>query len=279
MIQRAVHWLQKHPVATGTLVVAYALFLVFAHNTFVNLSVGVMNSLSLPVFQKVVAVIVVLFALVLAISGWFVLRKGSIDNLIATYFTASLLLLVAHFFVLTEMNVEFIHALMYGGLAALLFPLIGRLGGAIVFCLPIMLIDEWYQHVILFPHYTNYLEFNDIVLDLLGAGLFISMLRLLGMNSERGFTSFRVRSEVWLLLSVVGIIIVVMATCIIVPYSEDACSNTWFVLNKWPEMTEFWYVHPVIGSTFHILKPVEGIVLMFLLCMAYLGMDPIKSAK
>ncbi|MCF8459840.1 MAG: hypothetical protein K9G46_03885 [Flavobacteriales bacterium] len=279
MIQRAFHWLEKHRTVNLVMVVAYAIFLLFAHDMFVSLSVGVMNSLSLPIFQKVVAVIVVLFALAMAVTSWFVLRKGSADKRTASYFAASLLLLVVHFFVFTEMNVEFIHALMYGGLAVLLFPLIGRLGGAIVLCLPLMLVDEWYQHVILFPHYTYFFEFNDIVLDLLGAGLFVSMLRLLGMGSERAFAPPRMRSEVWLLFAVAVILIAVMATCIIVPYSEDACSNTWFVLNKLPEMSEFWYVHPVIGSTFHILKPIEGIVLMFLLCVAYVGMDSVKSAK
>ncbi len=279
MIQRAFHWLENHRMLNLVLVVAYALFLLFAHDAFVNLSVGVMNSLSLPIFQKVVAVIVVLFALVLVVSGWFVLQRGSVDKRAASYFAASLLLLVVHFFVLTEMNVEFIHALMYGGLAVLLFPLVGRLGGAIVFCLPLMLVDEWYQHVILFPHYTYFFEFNDIILNLVGAGLFVSMLRLLGMQSERAFVPLHARSEVWLLLVVAIILVGTIAACVIVPYSEDACSNTWFVLNKLPEMSEFWYVHPVIGSTFHILKPIEGIVLMFLLCVAYVGMDSVKSAK
>jgi len=276
MIQRAFHWLEKHLMLNLVMVIAYALFLLFAHDAFVNLSVGVMNNLSLPVFQKVVAVVVVLFALALVSIGWFVLRRGSVDKRTALYFAASLLLLVAHFFVLTEMNVEFIHALMYGGLAVLLFPLIGRLGGAIVFCLPVMLVDEWCQHVILFPHYTNFFEFNDIVLNLVGAGLFVSMLRLLGMRSQRTFSPVYKRSEVWLLISGALVIVGTLAACIIVPYSEDACPTTWFVLNKLPEMSEFWYVHPVIGSTFHILKPMEGIALMFLLCVAYLGMDRFK---
>jgi hypothetical protein len=279
MIQRAFHWLENHRILNLVLVVAYALFLLFAHDAFVNLSVGVMNSLSLPVFQKVVASIVVLFTLALVSIGWLIIRNGSVDKRTVSYFSASLLLLVAHFFVLTEMNVEFIHALMYGGLAALLFPLVGRLGGAIVFCLPIMLVDEWYQHVILFPHYTYFFEFNDIILNLVGAGLFVSMLSLLGMRSERTFYPLRKRSEVWLLLAVAIILVGTMAACIIVPYSEDACSDTWFVLNKWPEMSEFWYVHPVIGSTFHILKPMEGITLMFLLCVAYLGMDSVKANR
>ncbi len=80
MIQRAFHWLEKHLMLNLVMVIAYALFLLFAHDAFVNLSVGVMNNLSLPVFQKVVAVVVVLFALALVSIGWFVLRRGSVDK-------------------------------------------------------------------------------------------------------------------------------------------------------------------------------------------------------
>jgi hypothetical protein len=209
----------------------------------------------------------------------FIRQRKAVRGKALGYFLGTAVLLVIHFFVLTEMNIEFIHALMYGGLAVLLFPLVGRFGGAVILGLPLMIVDEWYQHVILFPHYTDFFEFNDIILDLLGAGLFISILSLLGVPLRSKLPPLVKRQELWLLVGIVIVIIGPLSTCVVVPYSEQACENTWFILNKLPEMEEFWYQHPTIGTTLHVLKPVEGIMAMFLLCFGYLAMDPISSLK
>jgi hypothetical protein len=274
-------WLGAHRFINALLVAVYSFFLVFAHPWFVDRSVEMMNRLSIPAYDRVVAIVVGIAVISFSSAFLMVIYQGTwkTDKKLPGYFLGTLLLLAAHFFVLTEMNIEFIHALMYGILAVLIFPLVGRFGGAVVLGLPLMLFDEWYQHVILFPHYTFFFEFNDIILDLLGAGLFVSLLGLFGIRSEQIFRPLHKRSEVWLLLALAVAIIGIMTTCLIVPYSEDACQNTWFILNKLPEMSGFWYVHPVIGSTFHILKPMEGMVLMFLMSIAYLGMDTIRPTK
>ena len=279
MIYRFFQWLKNHRMANVALVICYSLFLLFAHDAFVNLSVGVMNSLSLPVFQRVVLTGMIVFILLFLSIVFWLARKVRLEVLSAGYFVASLLLLVVHFFVLTEMNVEFIHALMYGGLAVLMYPLIGRKGGSVILCLPVMVVDEWYQLVVLFPHYTNFFEFNDILLDLFGAGLFVSMFGMFGVFQKQEHTSLAKRVEFWFLACSVACITLLMATCVIVPYAVDACSNTWFVLNKLPEMSEFWFTHPVIGSVFHILKPVEGLGAIYLVCLAYLGMDSMSFKK
>ena len=272
-------WLRQHRAVNLALVVGYSLFLLFAHDLFVSISVKVMNAVSIPLYQRLVGSILIVSVLAFVVLIAMSVRKYVSDKRAAGYFTAGLLLLVVHFFVLTEMNVEFIHALMYGGLAMLIFPLIGRSGGSVILCLPIMLVDEWYQHIILFPHYTDFYEFNDIVLDLLGAGFFVSLLGMFVPASFRQLLPFHRRVEVWLLFILTVSASVLVLTCVIVPYQKDACEHTWLVLNKLPESTAFWYTHPVIGSTFHILKPLHGLGLVFLMCLAYLGMDPTRSVK
>lgn len=277
MIEHAIGWLQKHRAVNLLLVLAYTGFLLFAHDAFVNVSVAIMNHFSIPVYEKLVAAMLVLFVLGVVGAAIYFLRTRKLNKRHGSFFVFTLLLLVVHFFVLTEMNVEFIHAFMYGGLALLLFPLVGRFGGAVVLGVPIMLVDEWYQHVVLFPHYTHFFEWNDVVLDLLGAALFVSALGLLGVETNRSFKPIHKRIEVWLLTGLGMTIAVLLASCLIVPYAVDSCAHTWFVMNKLPEINEFWYVHPDIGSTFHILKPIEGIVVMLMLSVAYLGMDDVGA--
>lgn len=272
MIRRTFEWISRHRKLNALLVFAYAFFLVFAHDVFVNLSIDIMNSLSLTVYNQVVAFVIALSAITLAGISVVVYRNGP-DLKSLAYFLGTLLLLVTHFFVLTEMNIEFIHAIMYGAFAVLIFPLVGRYGGAVVLGLPLMLVDEWYQHVILYPDSTDFYELNDIVLDLLGAGLFISLIQLLGVHAKKASTPLIQRTELWVLLVLVVAVIGAITSCFITPYVEDACSNTWLVLNKLPEMNEFWYVHPRIGSTLHVLKPIEGLLLQLLLVLGYLTMD------
>jgi len=266
-------WLEKQRVINLLLVVGYVSFLLFAHSAFVSISVAVMNHFSLAVYDRLVAAILILLGLGAVGAVISVLRISQVEYRFGVFFGLTLLLLVVHFFVLTEMNIEFIHAIMYGGLALLLFPLVGRFGGAVVLTLPIMLIDEWYQYAILFPHYTYFFELNDIVLNLLGAGLFTSLLGLLRAKSMKKSSAVLKRGEVLFFVSFVLVTIILWCACIIVSYTANACPNTWLVLNKLPELTEFWYVHPTIGSIFHILKPIEGLFVAFSLCLFYLGMD------
>lgn len=273
MIRNAVDWLEQHRVINVLIVIVYASFLLFAHNVFVDLSVVIMNALSLAVYEKVVASTIVLLVMGMIGAVYFIVRNQRFEWQSVLLFGGILLMLVAHFFVLTEMNIEFIHAIMYGLLAVLLFPLVGRFGGAVIAGLPIMLVDEWYQYTILFPHYVRHFELNDVVLDLLGAGFFVSVLGLFGLKSKRKFVPFFKRFEVWVCVAFVISVITLMATCVVVPYSVNACDNTWLILNKLPEQTAFWSIHPTIGSTLHVLKPVEGLLLVFILCVLFLGMD------
>ena len=273
MILGAIYWLEKHRIVNLILVWFYAAFLLFAHNIFVDLSVMIMNALSLAIYEKVVAGAIAILGLVLVGTVLRVVRNKQLKLRFVGFFGATLFLLVAHFFVLTEMNIEFIHAIMFGVLGLLLFPLVGRFGGAVILGLPLMLFDEWYQYVILFPHYVMHFELNDIVLDLLGASLLISVIGMLGAKSSLKHEPIYMRLEVWFLATASFATAAFMYSCFLVPYSIDACENTWLVLNKLPELREFWYVHPTIGSTFHILKPMEGFLLILGLSIACLGMD------
>ncbi|MCF8277166.1 MAG: hypothetical protein K9J17_10550 [Flavobacteriales bacterium] len=280
MIRGIFQWLSDHRLINFLLVISYVLFLIFAHDSFVNLSVVVMNSLSLPVYNRVVATtsLIVLLALIGLIYRAFN-SKMQVDK--QGFLFASLVLsgLVFHFFVFTEMNIEFIHAMEFGLLSAIIYPLFGRYGAAIICALPVMLVDEWYQYIILYPDYVEYFDLNDILLDLLGAGLFLSIVKLfLGAPKSQPLSLFR-RPELYILLSMVGVTIILLATSQVVPYTNFANENTWLVLNAIKIDYAFWRVHPVIGSTYHVLEPIYGLITVFGVCLIYLAMDLTRSPK
>jgi len=278
-MKQAMAWLKEHRSVNLLLLVAYIFFILFAHGAFVSLSVVVMNALSLPVYNHLVALLVALAPLVVGALVYRALKRKMKPDPRGLFFLVLVLSgLVVHFFVFTEMNIEFIHAMEFGVLAALIYPLVGRFGAAIVGALPVMLVDEWYQYKVLFD-YVEYFDFNDILLDLLGAGLFLSLLRVLGVGSEEQATHLLKRSELYVLGLIVLLTTVFLSTNVMVCYSSDVTNNTWLILNDINAEYGFWRVHPLIGSTYHVLEPMAGMITVFGVCVAYFFMDPMRWLK
>ena len=278
MIARSIDWLTENRLINWLLVVGYVVFLVFAHEWFVYRSVEIMNSLSLQVYNTLIAVITATAALgVLLLTAVAAKQKTGLNRSAMVFLLVVLTALVVHFFLFTEMNIEFIHAMEFGLLAALIYPLAGRFGAAAIYSLPVMLFDEWYQYQVLFE-WVEYFDFNDILLDLLGAGLVLSILKLFH-DRRSSATPFSSRPEVYALLFMAVATMILLLSSMVVPYPDDAETNTWLVLNAIQEPYGFWREHPLIGSTYHVLEPMAGLVTVFSVCTIYLLMDPIRSEK
>ncbi|MBK7149891.1 MAG: VanZ family protein [Bacteroidetes bacterium] len=77
-----------------------------------------------------------------------------------------------------------IHALEFTWLVFLLFPVANRYSAAICLTLPFMLLDEWYQYILLYPEFNDYFDLNDILMDTYGCGLMMVLLMLLGVKNK-----------------------------------------------------------------------------------------------
>ncbi len=277
MIESLVKWLAAHKRINLLLVLAYIGFIVFAHEWFVNVSVEVMNSISLPTYQRLVASLSVgVLILVMIVLYGLIRSNRQINRVNLLYLILTLVGLVFHFFVFTEMNIEFIHALEFGLLAVLIYPITGRFGAAIVYSLPVMLFDEWYQYQVLFD-YVEYFDFNDLVLDLLGAGFTLSLLGLFGAAACNESVSVIRRTELFVLFGLIFIAGFLWLSTVIVPYPDMVTHKTWLILNELKEDYGFWRIHPFIGSTYHVIEPLPGMIAIFSMSLAYLGMDQIRS--
>lgn len=278
MIDTCINWLKQNRLINLLLVVGYVLFIVFAHEWFVNLSVDMMNRMSIETYDKVIAIIAASgLALVLALVVFSIRSKIKIQLSGLVFVGLVLTGLLVHFFVFTEMNVEFIHALEFGLLALLIYPLVGRFGAAAIYALPVMLFDEWYQYQVLFD-YVEYFDFNDILLDLLGAGLFLSIIKTFSYGLNKPTSLFQ-RNELYFLVLIIISVVVMLWSAIVVPYAADSVESTLLVLNDIQEPYGFWREHPLIGSTYHVFEPIAGLITIFSVCLAYLAMDSIKSEK
>jgi hypothetical protein len=272
MLLQTLSWLQKHRALNVLFVFIYGVALVFFHDFFVHLSVDAMNNLSLPVYNKVVLIISICGGIAGFASLLYMLLKTKEDRNRKLFFLVfTSLLIVLHYMFLFEMNIEVIHVLEFTVLSVLLFPLLGSFGAAVAFTLPFIVVNEWYQYTVLYPGYIQYFEFNDIVIDLLGCGMAMIFLWIAGAKPKQAFV-FWIKPEIIFLMTVNLLFLVLLASCAVAFYPESKCDTTFLVLNQLPNPHLFWQTH-VYGAVYHVMKPLEGLVAVNLVCLFFTGMD------
>ncbi len=271
-LNSAVAWLQAHWVIHIALLIGYALFILLAHHAFVQHSIWVMNALTLPVYNAVVAGIsgiVAVFFLLLMRS--FLEAKSPERPRQLFYLFAILALLVGHHIVLFEMNIEVIHAMQFAVLGFLLFTFTQRFGAAIAMGIPVMMLDEWYQYQVLYPDYVQYFDFNDILMDILGCALLLCGMWIVGVQTKPAPPIYR-RPEIILIAALSVATVAAVYSCTIAFFPENDCPNTWLILNKLPNPMQFWQTHPYTGRTYHAMPPAEGIAVVLGGALFFLGM-------
>lgn len=280
MLSNTITWLQKHPLINAVLVIAYFLFIIFMHHPLVLHSVYIENKLGIETYNLVVAVVfmAVLLGLLYFISKQFMLHKENRQHKII-YLLVTLGLLFTHSRFMFDSNIEVIHSFEFTFLAFLLFPFFNRFGAAVFFTLPFMLIDEWYQYILLYPDFNDYFDLNDLLTDTYGCALMMLLLMIAGVNGEETKKPLQKRPEFIGLVSLVIIVVVLVKLCVVVPYASDACSNTLLVMNESLTPEPFWRAHPTHHISYHVMNPTEGFIAVVLLHLFYLGLDGYTSRK
>lgn len=273
LLQGIIAWLAVHRMVNGALVLAYAAFILFAHDHFVQLSIRVMNALTLPVYNSVVAMLVgVVGGAFFVVLLLFLQKETNHRGRKLGYLVAILILLVLHQLFLFEMNIEVIHAMQFAVLAMLLFPLTQRFGASIIMSIPVMLLDEWHQFQVLYPTYVQYFEFNDMLMDILGCSLLMCGLWIMGVWELPSARPWYLRAEAMVVAVLAVGALLAMTTCIIVPFPKDACATTWLVLNTLPDPAALWQTHPFTGRVYHAMQPLEGMVVVMVVAVVMMGM-------
>jgi hypothetical protein len=279
-LQRCINWLAAHRSINLLLIFLYFIFIYYMHMQVVDLSVWVMNNLSLPVYNKVVVFVCILL-LVLFVMLMIVQLKKYRDNLSLkiTYLLIILAIIIIHFNTMFEMNIEIIHIFEYSILTLLIFPVTRRFGASILFTLPLMVLDEWHQYIVLYPRYIEYFEFNDVMMDMYGAGL--AMVALMTCGARGGWPVQPLWKRAEFILLAVSLIAVAVAihTCFIAQYESGKCANTWLVLNTIPGPVTFWRQFPGRDVIYHIMQPVEAIISIACLSVFYFGLDSLRKER
>jgi VanZ family protein len=209
------------------------------------------------------------------------IRNGNRRALKITYWLFTAFLVGASYEILIVFNVESIHFPQYAVLALLVFPLVMRYGDTVFWCTLLGALDEGYQYFVLYRDNNEvYFDFNDILLNLVGAGIGVLILFTLADDRSKRSTAHthsslnRSRSPVIVttaFLFAAGFFF--SMTGHLQLYPEAGASGTPFILmSRKPAATSFW-TEPKRGKAFHILTPLEGIISAAALIGCYASMD------
>lgn len=272
--QQIISWLESRRIINLVLVLAYFFFILHMHDPMVHLSMFIESFLSHNLYNRVVEVVYLVFLAAVAGIIWKQLNRNTEHiNYKVSYLAATILFVFIHSRFMFDSSIEVIHSFEFTLLTFLIFPLAGRFGAAVLFTLPFMLIDEWYQYILLYPLYNDYFDLNDIMMDTYGCGLAMLMLMIIGVKAQQSDTPFWKRPELIGLISLVILVLVAAKLCIIAPYMSQKCNNTLLVMNERNGIEPFLRLHPKNNIMFHVMKPVEGLIAITILHLFYLTMD------
>ena len=276
---RYVGWLERHRIINLILIGLYFDFIFKMHVPFAQLSVWVMNNMSLPIYNKTVLAISCMLLALFVIFMIIQYRKHESNRLLKIcYLSLTIAFIIMHYRIMFEMNIEIIHIFQYSILALLIFPLTKRFGATVIFTVPFMLIDEWNQYIVLYPGYVEAFEFNDVIIDMYGCGLAMITLLICGVKGAWPVKPLWSRTEfIFLLLSLV-IVAVTVQMGYIVLYEADKTANTLLVLNHVHEPVKFWRQFPGRpDAIYHLMQPLEAIIAIPIVALFYFGLDSLRK--
>ena len=182
------------------------------------------------------------------------------------YLVATIVLCALCMKILVVINVEAIHFIQYGIISVLVFQLVKRYDYTCWIVLLLAFFDESYQHFFLTPNRFAHLDFNDMLLDLVGCGFGLSTLYCFGQKNRP--KKHTIRNGILLaygLLVGACIIFYAIGTLRIWP-TEGEPLATIQIFHK--NIEGFWTTVRKVHQ-YHIMRPLEGIVILCLVNVFY----------
>ena len=168
-------------------------------------------------------------------------------------------------------NIEIIHFIQYAVLACILFPLFKSFFPTLLATVILGAIDEAYQYYYLSPERTNYYDFNDVILNLLGGAMGLIYLRALsGIKLLLRSNLRSVHFTSWIVyFSIISIMFLLIIKKNLV---QDIIHSLGLSLN-WSTFGSVLVRKPTNGFwteippkiIYHVVQPLEGVIIVTIL--------------
>ncbi len=257
-------WMSGRPILNLFLVLLYYVLVVLPHKKFGSfLNDVVFQGITRDQYNLYVAIIAFL---VLGLYAWVFVKKSiqcPDKDKLWIYMLLNVFLAILIVNMLFVINIEVIHFPQYAGFALLIFPLIRSYTSTLIWTTIAGAIDEAYQNFYLAPQDTGYYDWNDVLTNLVGAVFGLLLIRSFKIE-DRSHRPWYRSSGIIGLMAMFGIVGILWMMGILSIYPSETVPYQ--LVSK--EISGFWStVAPNV--TYHIVRPVEGIVLMFLLFLVY----------
>ncbi|PHN04426.1 hypothetical protein CRP01_20670 [Flavilitoribacter nigricans DSM 23189 = NBRC 102662] len=205
------------------------------------------------------------------------LRYKEGRNITIGYLLLTLTLMMLAYFSIFVLATELVHFPQYAILAILLFPLSWRYGDTLFWATLLGALDEAYQYFYLAPDRTDYYDFNDVVINFLGAALGLVFLRsFAGCWPSPSRRSWQQSPVLWTGAALILLIVTAIGSGWLSVYPGESSTETGFLLvRKMPEA--FWSQFHHIR--YHVVLPEEGLLLLGILFLGYSGLGGIRRPK
>ena len=278
-MKNCIEWLRQRPVLAFFLATGYFFAVVLPHEQVQVFVAWLFRNMPREKYQEIIFFTGIgLFCLFLIVLGWLAVKNRRVKETLV-YSGITLILLAAAVHILIIHNFEMIHFPQYIFLAILIFPLVMRYGETVFWTAMLGAVDEAYQYFYLAPERTAYFDFNDIILNLLGSALGVLLLFSCGIRSRVYDFKKWYASPVFRVLAVLGIgITLLFQTAILDVYRPAEGEKPWMELVK-TRAVGFWEYIPHLKDKFHIVRPLEGIILIVVLLLLYYTMDIVAQNR
>lgn len=263
--------MQHSKAANFLIFILYYIAVVLPHN-FIGRLIG--RNIGRPLGRTNYNFLVLTLGLLVAAVAIFFARKKFVSlskenrlYLLFFLFITSFLIILS-FNILLVVNIEIIHFIQYCALAILLFPLLKSYRAVFWYGTILGFIDEIYQFIILAPT-ADYFDFNDVFIDQIGLGIGLMFLFLYKRREADSLPLLARGRTLILLTGVLSLIIVLFFTYGILSVQPDEQAVIELIRK---DKVGFWRTVPP-QVTFHVMRPLEGIILI---CVLFLLYSPFK---
>jgi len=272
-VRRALEALASRPALAATLATVYSIVTIAAHeevNQWVRALQGRLGRDGFAALVWAVSVLLVM-AFLLALTRAPRAARASIAVGLALWLVAAAFVYRYLFTVASEG----VHFAQYAGLVLLVFPLVGRVAAAMLIANLIGIADEAYQFWGLHPDWGVYLDWNDIVLNALGALLGALLLALAGVRPRRSRRAFGVAFALTLLLLAGGAALVASGRIVLHAGADRAAAaHAWLVLDRGDVASQpFWVTADWAQKRYHVLLPGAGAAAVAAFALLALAVD------
>lgn len=279
-MSRALAGLERHRGAALWIVAIYAVVTIRIHELVNGLVRGAQGSLGPTLFFALAWGLVALAgaALLWAIARAPRQQRARLAAWAALFAVAALF---AYFFLFTVVS-EAVHYLQYAILTVLLFPLARRIGAAMLWATLIGVVDEAHQYWVLHPDWGVYLDWNDIVVNAIGA-LVGGLCLAIAVEQPSRRAPRRTLSAAFVLTAAI-----LMAGWALVATGKIALhagasgarpAGVWMLLDRGSGGGPFWMTAEWAGKRFHVLSAPAGACLLAAFAFFAAAVDRVRPAE